>query len=73
VPPHALVQGKVPTIFQFDLRDPATFFAAQAFPMQDHDLLYITNAPSVELGKVLNLVGQIAYPFTTLQTMGVIK
>ena len=73
VPPHALVQGKVPTIFQFDLRDPATFFAAQAFPMQDHDLIYVTNAPSIQLGKVLNLVGQIAYPFTTLQTMGVIK
>lgn len=73
VPPHALVQGKVPTIFQFDLRDPATFFAAQEFPMQDHDLLYVTNAPTIEVGKVLNLVGQIAYPFSTLQTAGVIK
>ncbi len=73
VPPHALVQGEVPTIFQFNLRDPATFFAAQTFPMQDHDLLYVSNAPTIQLGKVLNLVGQIVYPFTTLQTMGVIK
>jgi polysaccharide biosynthesis/export protein len=73
IPPTALVQGKVPTIFQFDLRDPATFFAAQAFPMQDHDLLYVSNAPIVPLQKVLSIVAQIVYPFSTLQTLGVIK
>jgi polysaccharide export outer membrane protein len=73
VPPQALVQGKVPTIFQFNLQDPATFFAAQTFPMQDHDLLYVSNAPTVQIGKVLNIVGQIVFPFYSLQTMGVIK
>jgi polysaccharide biosynthesis/export protein len=71
--PTALVQGKVPTIFQFNLQDPATFFAAQTFPMQDHDLIYVSNAPVVPLQKVLNIVAQIVYPFSTLQTLGVIK
>jgi polysaccharide export outer membrane protein len=73
VPPSTLVQGKVPTIFQFDLNNPATFFAAQTFPMQDHDLLYVSNAGIVPVQKVLSIVAQIVYPFSTLQTLGVIK
>ena len=40
--------------------------------MQDHDLLYVSNAPVVPLQKVLNIVAQIVYPFSTLQTLGVI-
>ena len=72
-PPSELVQGKVPTIFQFNLADPATFFAAQTFPVQDHDLIYVSNAPATDIQKVLSLVGSIVYPFQTMQTMGVIK
>ncbi len=71
--PHLLVHGKVPTIYQFDLRDPATFFAAQTFPVDNHDLIYVSNAPVTDLQKVLNVVGAIVYPFQSLQTMGVIK
>ena len=72
-PPSGLVHGKVPTIFQFNLTDPATFFAAQTFPVQNHDLIYVSNAPVTGLQKVLNVVGSIVYPFQTMQTMGVIK
>ncbi|OIQ79852.1 polysaccharide biosynthesis/export protein [mine drainage metagenome] len=68
-----LVDGKVPTIFQFNLRDPSTFFAAQTFPVQNHDLLYVTDSPATDLQKVLNVVGGIVYPFQTLNAMGVIK
>jgi polysaccharide export outer membrane protein len=73
VPPSTLVHGKVPVIFQFNLRDPATFFAAQIFPVHNQDLLYVTNAPVADLDKVLNVVSSIVYPFQTLQTAGVIK
>jgi polysaccharide export outer membrane protein len=73
VPPTTLVQGKVPTIFQFNLTDPATFFAAQTFPVENHDLIYVSNAPVTDLQKVLNVVGSVVYPFQTMQTMGVIK
>lgn len=68
-----LVDGKVPTIFQFNLHDPSTFFAAQAFRIQDHDLLYITDSPATDVQKVLNVIGGIVYPFQTLNAMGVIK
>jgi polysaccharide export outer membrane protein len=66
------VDGKVPTVYQFDLRDPAVFFAAQSFPMQNRDLIYISNAPAADLQKVLGVVGSIVYPFASLYNMGII-
>jgi polysaccharide export outer membrane protein len=71
--PTTLIDGKVPTIFQFNLRDPATFFVAQSFPVENKDLIYVSDAPAADLQKVLNVVGSIVYPFQTLQTFGVIK
>jgi polysaccharide export outer membrane protein len=55
-------EGKVPVIYQLDLRDPASFFAAQSFPVQHRDLLYVSNAPAAELQKFLNIVTAIAAP-----------
>ena len=43
-------------IFEADLTDPSMFFATQKFRMQDKDLLYISNAGSVELNKFLDLI-----------------
>jgi len=71
--PSTLIDGKVPTIFQFDLHDPATFFVAQSFPVENKDLIYVSDAPAADLQKVLNVVGSIVYPFQTLQSFGVIK
>lgn len=59
-------EGKVPVIYRADLKDPATFFVAQSFPMRDKDLLFVSNAPSAELQKFLNLVMSITYPIVTL-------
>lgn len=73
VPPTHLVNGKVPAIFAFNLRDPATFFAAQAFQMQNQDLVYVSESPVMDLQKVLNVVAGIAYPFSTLYNYGVVK
>lgn len=71
--PTTLIDGKVPTIFQFNLRDPATFFVAQTFPVENKDLIYVSDAPATDLQKVLNVVGSIVYPFQTLQSFGVIR
>ncbi len=65
-----LVDGKVPAIFEFDLRDPAVFFAAQTFPIHDHDLLYVSDAPSDDLQKVLTIVGSIVFPYQAYATSG---
>ena len=49
-------EGDFPVIIRANMRDPSTFFLAQQFPMKDKDILYVSNADSVELLKVLNII-----------------
>jgi len=55
--------GKVPVVYQVNLRDPSSFFIAQNFPVADHDVLFVSNSPATELQKFLNIVlGAVSYP-----------
>ncbi|MBL0125325.1 MAG: polysaccharide export protein [Betaproteobacteria bacterium] len=58
--------GMVPVIYRIDLRNPASFFVMQSFAINNKDLLYVTNAPAVELQKFLNVVFSVAYPVLTV-------
>ncbi len=60
VTPGALPTG-TPVIYQVNMRQPQTFFAIQQFTMQDKDVIYIANAPTVQLYKFLQLI----YTFVT--------
>ncbi|GAA7767031.1 polysaccharide export protein [Cupriavidus metallidurans] len=62
-------ERKVPVVYRANLKDPATFFAAQRFPMQDKDVLYVSNAPTAELQKFLNIVLSGAYPILNIVNM----
>ena len=44
----------VPVIYQVNFRDPAGYFLATRFDMRNKDVLYVSNAQSVETSKVLN-------------------
>ena len=46
----------VPVIYEVDLRDPSSLFLATHFPMRNKDVIYISNARSVESTKFLNHV-----------------
>ena len=61
-PVMTTADGRVAVIYRIDLRDPASFFVAQTFQMNNKDLLYVSNAPVAELQKVLNVVFSVAYP-----------
>ncbi|WP_223264514.1 polysaccharide biosynthesis/export family protein [Sulfuriferula plumbiphila] len=61
-PPKITPDGKVPVIYQVDLKDPASFFVAQSFPVDNKDVLYVSNAPGADLQKFLNIVLSAAYP-----------
>ncbi|RQR44710.1 polysaccharide export protein [Burkholderia sp. Bp9131] len=58
--------GKVPVIYRMNLKDPASFFVAQSFQVNNHDLIYISNAPVAELQKFLNLVFSVVFPVTNV-------
>lgn len=68
-PPVTTPEGKVPVIYQVNLKDPATFFVAQSFPVQNRDVLYVSNAPAAELQKFLNIVTSVVYPAITLRNI----
>jgi polysaccharide export outer membrane protein len=59
------LDGLVPVIYRIDLKSPNTFFLAQNFPINNKDLLYVSNASATELQKFLNLVFSVIYPLDT--------
>jgi polysaccharide biosynthesis/export protein len=69
-PPKTTPEGKVPVIYQVNLRDPASFFVAQSFPVNNKDLLYVSTAPAAELQKFLNLVATPILTIDGLKNIG---
>ncbi len=57
-------EGLVPVVYRLDLGQGASFFAAQAFEIRDRDVLYVSNAPMVDLQKFLNIVSSAAFSVT---------
>jgi len=64
--PGASSLYKQPVIYSVNLRDPASFFLAQNFMMQNKDILYVSNAPSSDLQKFLNMVVSVVYPIVNI-------
>lgn len=46
----------VPVIYRVNLKDPQAYFLATRFPMNDKDVLFVSNAHSVEISKVLQFI-----------------
>lgn len=60
------VDGTVPVVYEVNLRDPASFFVTQNFPIQNGDIIYVANSPAAEFQKFLRLVVQVAVPAVTI-------
>lgn len=58
--------GTVPVVYQIDLRDPASLFVTQNFPVQNRDVIYVANSPEAEFNKFLRLVVSVAMPSITI-------
>lgn len=54
--------GRIPVIYQIDLKKPESLFLAQTFAIENKDLLYISNAPAADWQKFANLIYTIALP-----------
>jgi polysaccharide biosynthesis/export protein len=68
-PVNTTPDGMVPVVFRIDLTDPASFFLIQNFPMENRDVLYVSNAPITEINKVLAVLLSIAYPIVAIQEL----
>jgi polysaccharide export outer membrane protein len=68
-PPNTTPEGKVPTIYRVNLLDPASFFMAQSFPVDNKDVLYVSNAPAAELQKFMNILYSGIYSVSTVRSV----
>ena len=53
-------QKMIPVVYRANFRDPSSFFFAQAFPMRHKDVIYVSDADSVEVVKFLVYLRQIS-------------
>lgn len=58
--------GRIPVVYRADMRDPATLFLAQKFPVRDKDILYISTASISELQQFVNIIVSTILPITVL-------
>lgn len=68
--PPLTLDGKTPVIYRVNLKDPHSFFVAQKFPIQDKDVIYVSNAPAAELQKFLNILTSVVFTAQGLGTIG---
>jgi len=61
--PQLAVRGpEVPIVYRLDLRNPNSLFIEQKFRMANHDLVYVSNAPLVEVEKVIGIFNSVLTP-----------
>ncbi|MGJ4996985.1 polysaccharide biosynthesis/export family protein [Bradyrhizobium sp. HKCCYLS3077] len=51
---------QVPIVFRVSFQDPAGYFLATKLQMRPFDLLYVANAPQVDVTKVLSFINSVA-------------
>jgi polysaccharide biosynthesis/export protein len=53
--------GRIPVIYRVNLRDPATFFVAQSFPIRNKDVLYASTAPLSDFARFMGIASSMAF------------
>ncbi|TCI08957.1 polysaccharide export protein [Dyella soli] len=66
---NVTADGRVPVIYQIDLRNPQSLFIAQNFQVENKDIVYVANAPLAELQKFMSIVGAFTSPIVNVQTI----
>ena len=60
---------EVPVVYRLDLRNPNSFFIEQKFRMANHDLVFVSNAPLVEVEKVIGIFNSVLTPASTASSV----
>lgn len=53
--------GRIPVIYRVNLRDPASFFVAQTFPIKNRDVVYVSNAPLTDFARFMSIASSMAF------------
>ena len=60
IPDYMAVGDTVPVIYHVNMKSVDGMLLAQNFTMQDRDVVYVANSPSVQVGKLANLFNSIS-------------
>ena len=61
--------GERPVVYRLDLLNPASYFLAQRFLIDDKDVLYVANAAANQPSKLVGIVNQLFSPFVTARAV----
>lgn len=68
--PRAITQdGRVPTVYNFDLSKGESFFLLREFELKDKDIVYVSTAPAVQLRKFLQTISDIITPIFQIRIL----
>lgn len=57
--------GWVPVVYHLDMRDPASLFMAQSFPIFNKDVLFVSNATITDAQKAFQIFNLVSGPLST--------
>jgi polysaccharide export outer membrane protein len=60
------VDGRIPVIYIVDMKDPASLFVAQTFPIRDKDVLYVSRAPLSDLQRFVSIAASMVFPVVNI-------
>jgi polysaccharide export outer membrane protein len=63
----ARADGRVPVIYQANMKDPATYFAMQDFQMRNGDILYASNSPVADFQRFVGIMASTVLPIATVE------
>lgn len=69
--PYLNPTGPTPIVYRFDLSDSKTILAMNQFMIEPKDIIYVSNASSVEIAKILNIFQGVAGPALTATAVGI--
>ncbi|WP_237713886.1 polysaccharide biosynthesis/export family protein [Novosphingobium sp. Rr 2-17] len=58
--------NKIPVIYRVDMSNPSAFFVAQGFHIQNGDILYVSNAPLIDIQKFVNVISSTAFSVVSI-------
>ncbi|HEY0120254.1 MAG TPA: polysaccharide biosynthesis/export family protein [Rhizobium sp.] len=63
--------GPVPIVYRFNLKSAATLLAMQSFEIQPRDIIYVSNASSVDVQKFMALFQGVTSPALSATSIGI--
>ena len=60
--PFARVEGRIPVVYRLNLQEPNSLFMQQRFQIANRDVVYVSNAPTVQINKAVEIFNGVLAP-----------